>query len=401
MNTCGVCNGVFGDGSFCISCGVSQAESEALRALNNPVRQPMVDLRAKLAENRTTVIRSLTFLGILLGLAAVQIYLILGIGPNQTLDRYVAAVEAGDFAALDDQSLFPGAENPGDTRVQDFRNPAATSAVSYEIKERDGDYATAYVDLGPSSYELTLVSTVEFKGLFFISEWSVESEPQMLQIRAQDSLQGKQEVSLPGTSEELTIADLNDEAGLLDGFTYALPGLYSAEINGLGFFEDTTVQTTVGVGSGYSSLELAADTRSIKSSSNTKAANKAKETVKNCIRSRCSKLPKLGEYDFTLWSKYPESTYDFSSFNKSFSFDSCRELSTVPMSATKVRKNYSCDYTARGHLYVGYYYYYGYYSDYYYYYNLYDTKSLSLNVHVDIQTNEAGTKENVGKAVIG
>jgi hypothetical protein len=73
----------------------------------------------------------------------------------------------------------------------------------------------------------------------------------------------------------------------------------------------------------------------------------------------------------------------------------------VAISATKVRKNYSCDYTAKGHLYVGYYYYYGYYSDYYYYWNLYDTKSLSMTVHVDIQTNEAGTKENVGKAVVG
>lgn len=401
MSNCGVCNGIFGDGSFCISCGVSQSDSEALRALNNPVRQPMVDLRAKLAENRRTVVRGLTFLGVLLGLAAGQLYLIFGVGPNQTLDRYVAAVESGDFSALEDESLFPGATYPSSTRAMDFRDSAATSAVSYEITERTGDYASATIDLGPSSYQLTATSEIAFKGLFFISEWSVQSEPQALQIKIQDSLQAKQEVTLPGTSGVLTIGELQDEPGLADDFVYVLPGVYSADIDGLGFFDDTLVETTVTAGEGSSALELAADIRSVKAGNNTKAAGKAKNAVKNCLRSRCSKLPKLGEFDFTLWSKYPESTYDFSTFNKSFRFDSCVELSTVPISATKVRKNYSCDYTAKGHLYVGYYYYYGYYSDYYYYYNLYDTKNLTMNVHVDIQTNEAGTKESVGKAVIG
>ena len=401
MNTCGVCNGIFGDGSFCISCGVSLSESESLRALNNPVRQPMVELRAKLAENRKTIVRGLAFLGILLGLAGAQLYLIFGVGPSQTLDRYVAAIEAGDFAALDDQSLFPGAQNPGDARTIDFRDTAATSAVDYEITEIADDFANASIDLGPATYEVTLTPTVAFKGLFFIPEWSVTSEPQKLQILVDSSLEGKQEVTLPGTAEIFTVEDLSNEPGLVGESLYALPGVYSADIDGLGFFDDTAVQVTLEAGSGYTALNLQANIRTIKSSNNTKAANKAKNAVKDCIRSRCSKLPKLGEFDFSLWSQYPESQYDFSSFNKSFSFDSCQELSTVPVSATKVRKNYSCDYTAKGHLYVGYYYYYGYYSDYYYYWNLYDTKSLTMNVSVVIQTNEAGTKENVGKAVIG
>jgi hypothetical protein len=73
MNTCGVCNGVFGDGAYCISCGVSQAESESLRALNNPVREPMVELRAWFDENRKTIVRGLAFLGVLVGLAAGQL----------------------------------------------------------------------------------------------------------------------------------------------------------------------------------------------------------------------------------------------------------------------------------------------------------------------------------------
>jgi len=401
MNTCGVCNGVFGDGSFCISCGVSQGESDALRALNNPVRQPMVDLRAKLAENRTTVVRGLTFLGILLGLAGAQLYLIFGVGPNQTLDRYVAAVESGDFAALEDQSLFPGAEYPGDTRAFDFRDSAATRAVSYEITERDGDYALATIDLGATNYQITATSEIAFKGLFFVSEWNVQSEPHTLQIQIDDNLEAKQGVTLPGTSTVLTVGELYDEAGLVDDFVYVLPGVYSAEVEGLGFFDDTRVEAVVIAGEGFSVLELAADIKNIKAGNNSKAAGKAKNAVRDCIRSRCSKLPRLGEYDFSLWSQYPEDEYTSSSFNRSFSFDSCRETSTEAMSATKLRKYYSCDYTAKGHLYVRYYYYYGYYTDYYYYWNLYDTKSLTMNLHVDIQTNEAGTKENVGKAVIG
>jgi hypothetical protein len=400
MNTCGVCNGVFGDGSFCISCGVSHAESESLRAVNNPVRQPMVDLRNKLAENRTTVIRGLTVLGVLLGLAGAQLYLIFGVGPNQTLDRYVAAIEAGDFAALDDQSLFPGAKNPGDTPALDFRDAAATSAVDYQITSKVDNTARANIDLGPSTYELVLASEVAFKGLFFIAEWSVQSEPQTLQVQAQDALQDKQKVTLPGTAQQPTVGELRDLPGLIDGFSSVLPGLYSAEIDGLGFFADTSVQALVTADSGYSVLLLAADLREVKGGNDTKAFNKAKNVLKDCLRSRCSKLPRLDVYDFALWSQYPEDEYTSSSFNKSFSFNGCRESSTEALSATKIRKKYSCDYTAKGHLYVRYYYYYGYYTDYYYYWNLYDTKSLNLNVFVDIQTNEAGTKENVGKAVI-
>ena len=398
--TCGVCNGVFGDGTFCISCGVSQAESESLRAVNNPVRQPLVDLRAKLAENRKTIVRGLTIIGILLGLAGAQLYLILGVGPSQTLDRYVSAIEAGDFAALDDQSLFPGAKNPGDTPALDFRDSAATAAVDYEITSKVGNTARANIDLGPSTFEVVLASEVAFKGLFFIAEWSVQSEPQTLQVQAQEGLQDKQKVTLPGTAQQPTIGDLRDEPGLMGNYISVLPGIYSAEIDGLGFFADTTVQALVSADSGYSVLRLAADIREVKGGNDTKAFNKAKNVMKDCLRSRCSKLPKLGEYDFALWSQYPEDEYTSSSFNKSFSFDSCRESSTEALSATKIRKNYTCDYTAKGHLYVRYYYYYGYYTDYYYYWNLYDTKSLSMNVFVDIQTNESGTKENVGKAVI-
>ena len=398
--TCGVCNGVFGDGAFCISCGVSQAESESLRAVNNPVRQPLVDLRAKLAENRKTIVRGLTIIGILLGLAGAQLYLILGVGPSQTLDRYVSAIEAGDFAALDDQTLFPGAKNPGDTPALDFRDSAATAAVDYEITSKAGNTATANIDLGPSTFEVVLASEVAFKGLFFIAEWSVQSEPQTLQVQAQEGLQDKQKVTLPGTAQQPTIGDLRDEPGLMGNYISVLPGIYSAEIDGLGFFADTTVQALVTAESGYSVLSLAADIREVKGGNDAKAFNKAKNVMKDCLRSRCSKLPKLGEYDFSLWSQYPEDEYTSSSFNKSFTFDVCRESSTEALSATKIRKNYTCDYTAKGHLYVRYYYYYGYYTDYYYYWNLYDTKSLSMNVFVDIQTNESGTKENVGKAVI-
>jgi hypothetical protein len=399
MNTCGVCNGVFGDGSFCISCGVSHAESESLRAVNNPVRQPMVDLRNKLAENRTTVIRGLTVLGVLLGLAGAQLYLIFGVGPNQTLDRYVAAIEAGDVTALDDPTLFPGASNPGNVRALDFRDSAATRDVTYTVTEQLENNAKADIDLGPGSYELSLTSEIAFKGLFFIAEWSVESKPQALQIQIQEGLEAKQEVTLPGTADQVSIGDLKETSDL-GRAVYVLPGIYSAEIEGLGFFDDTDVQTQVSTGGSSAALRLAADLREVKGSNDTKSLNKAKNTVKDCVRSRCSKLPKLDVYDFALWSQYPEDEYTSSSFNRSFSFDACRESSTEALSATKIRKNYSCDYTAKGHLYVRYYYYYGYYTDYYYYWNLYDTKSLTMNVFVDIQTNEAGTKENVGKAVI-
>jgi hypothetical protein len=325
--------------------------------------------------------------------------LIFVVGPNQTLDRYVAAIEAGDVTALDDPTLFPGASNPGNVRALDFRDSAATKDVTYTVTEQVENNAKADIDLGPGSYELSLTSEIAFKGLFFIAEWSVESKPQALQIQIQEGLEAKQEVTLPGTADQVSIGDLKETSDL-GRAVYVLPGIYSAEIEGLGFFDDTDVQTQVSTGGSSAALRLAADLREVKGSNETKSLNKAKNTVKDCVRSRCSKLPKLDVYDFALWSQYPEDEYTSSSFNRSFSFDACRESSTEALSATKIRKNYSCDYTAKGHLYVRYYYYYGYYTDYYYYWNLYDTKSLTMNVFVDIQTNEAGTKENVGKAVI-
>jgi hypothetical protein len=106
----------------------------------------------------------------------------------------------------------------------------------------------------------------------------------------------------------------------------------------------------------------------------------------------------LDAYDFNLWSRYPYTRYTSSRFNQNFTFTSCSAGTQRAISATQVRIDYRCDYNAKAHLYVRYTYYSGWYSDYYYYWNFYDTKTFSLNTSVVVSTNEANTKETVGKA---
>jgi hypothetical protein len=396
---CGVCSGVFGEGSFCVSCGSSRDESDRLFLLNNPKRDLVADVRAFVAKNLIVIRR--VALGSLLVfiLGGAQAFLIMGIGPNQTLDRYISAIQDSDFTSLNDPSIFPGVDKAAGPSLVQFRDPESSRNASYEITERLDDRATAKVRLGPaSSFELTLAPDVAYYGVFFITEWRVITEPPKLAVTVAKSLSDKQEVALPSAPDFLSVKELRSDDSLVEVSQSVLPGQYSADLSGLGFLQPTTVVQTLGAQTQTITLKLDSNVKKVTGKNLTLASRKAVNSVKSCLRAKCSAIPKLGEYDFNLWSQYPYSKYTSSRFNKNYSADSCTQTDTTAISPTRVRINFSCDYKAKAHLYVRWTYYSGWYSDYYYYWNLYDSKSLTMNASVEISTNEANTKETVGKA---
>lgn len=396
---CGVCSGAFGEGSFCVSCGSSRDESDRLFLVNNPKRDVAADVRAFVAKNLIIIRRVALGSLLVLILGGAQAFLIMGIGPNQTLDRYIFSIQAGDVTSLNDPSIFPGVEQAAGPSLMQFRDTESSRNASYEVTDLLDDRATAKVRLGPaSSYELTLAPELAYYGVFFITEWRVITEPPKLAVTVAKSLSDKQKVDLPSAPDLLSVKELRADDSLVGVSQSVLPGQYSADVSGIGFLQPTTVIETLGSQNETTTFKLDANVKKVTGKNVTLAARKAVNTIKSCLRSKCSKIPTLGAYDFDLWSRYPYSKYTSSRFNKSYSADSCTQTDTAAISPTRVRLNFTCDYKVKAHLYVRYTYYSGWYSDYYYYWNLYDSKSLTMNTSVEISTNEANTKETVGKA---
>jgi len=396
---CGVCSGVFGEGNFCVSCGSSRDESDRLFLLNNPKRDLVADVRAFVANNLVVIRRVALGSLLVLILGGAQAFLIMGIGPNQTLDRYIAAIQDSDFTSLNDPSIFPGVDKAAGPSLMQFRDTESSRDASYEITERLDDRATAKVRLASAStYELTLAPDVAYYGVFFVTEWRVITEPPKLAVTVAKSLSDKQDVALPSAPDFLSVKELRADDSLVGVTQSVLPGQYSADVSGLGFLQPTTVVQTLGAQTQTTTFKLDANVKKVTGKSMTLASRKAVNSVKSCLRSKCSTIPKLGEYDFNLWSRYPYTKYTSSRFNKSYSADSCTQTDTTAVSPTRVRVNFSCGYKAKAHLYVRWTYYSGWYSDYYYYWNFYDSKSLTMNASVEISTNEANTRVTVGKA---
>lgn len=397
--SCGVCSGFFGEGSFCVSCGSSKEESDRLYLLNNPKKDPVADAKAFFASKKKALKRvgiGLATAGILGG---TQAFLLLGIGPEQTMDRYITAVQDGDFSALSDPSLFPGVDEGFESGLKDFRDTGATLDASYEVVEKLDDQATVKVRMAATDYELTLVPEVAYYGVFFVTEWRVITEPVAVTVAISDSLSDTQKVDLPALAAPISIKELRANTNAIGRSQPVLPGVYKANVSALGFLAETEVVKVFGAGQ-MGNLRLEAEVKEVANANYMQAARKATNAVKDCLRSRCSKIPKLGEYDFDLWSRYPYTKYTSSSFNKNYNFERCTQSDVIAVSPTKVRLFFTCDYTAKAHLYVRYTYYRGWYSDYYYYWNFYDSKSLSMNASVEVLTNEANTKVSVQRASI-
>jgi hypothetical protein len=312
-------------------------------------------------------------------------------GPEQKLKEYVAAIQNGDFNALEDQTLFPGATFNTPPELVSAFDTSSVAEATFRTVNREGLTATAQIlsdSVGTQSFELQLIATTELQGIFQVPVWTVSTQASPVSVEPRTEMSKKQNISF-GSSESITVA----EAQSLGEF-YSLPGFYTYNVDAYGFIGQSNGVAEMWDNSGYRPIQVTAGD-AISTKASTMADKSAKATAKKCASKKCRALPRYKVGDFNLWSQYDRDTYTNSRFKYKNKVNSCTQTSAIAVSAEEANFTYSCNVTSRGHLYVRYVYYYGYFSDYWYYWNFYDTKENTIEVVVTETSNSTGSKVKV------
>jgi hypothetical protein len=418
---CGKCKSEFGEGNFCITCGASADQAseetqlaakkrdylEELVLLINRSLQGIKDFSSKVAQTfvilviepiqafyrysmahrtRSALVGSLVFL--LSGWLISQAAIISGNGPEQTASRYVTAIKNGDFKALSDSSLFPGSSiTPA--AIQAAWVGESVQDTDFKVVSSEDGKAVVEISEGTNTYTIHLVAKPKQYFIYSIPEWSVQEAAPIAMIQISPTIDRNQLVSFDSNAgDQFRVGDLKTQ--FLQGFNL-LPGYYQTTVSALGFNEKTTTETVV-FGLTKKWLAVKADTISVPTSVMTSARTKARAAAVSCAKSKCKAAPKYDASDFSLWSQFVATGYNYTSsrFDYKLQTPTCSAPSFEATSAFKAQLVFDCDGTARGHLYVRYVYYRGYYSDYYYYWNFYDTTSYNLSTALSLSTDGKG-----------
>ena len=424
---CGKCKSEFGSGNFCITCGASNAQASEetklaseKRSLKSTVSdiatrtvswgrsfvkrlaltaeivvvEPLISF-AKLArrnKRKSVVVGSLTFL--FFGWLTTQLLLSNQIGPEQTAARYVEAIKTGNFDALADESLFPGA-TVTPKFVQSAWIADKVSKTSYSLVSNKDGKAEVKITNGTDSYSIQLASSPKQYFVFSIPEWSVTNKAPVSKIVLDSEIDGKQVVSFAASEDAPFLA-----ASLRsDGQSFnALPGYYAASVEGLGFNKTTRSESNLFAITDRP-IRLESDNVQLPSTIFASAKSKARVSAVACAKSKCSASGRYKATDFNLWSKFFLTGYNYTSsrFSYKLTTPSCGVPVLRTSSAFRGTVNVTCSGTVKGHLYVRYTYYKGYFSDYYYYWNFYDDDTYSISISMNVSINEAG-KVTLGSA---
>lgn len=319
-------------------------------------------------------------------------------GPEAKLKEYISVLKDGNFDALDDQTLFPGASADTPENVKSGYDLESMSGIRLGKVVRNGMSAQASIyqsaeNVPGEEITIELKAGTEFWGVFQIPVWKVTTEPNNGSLNLSSSLEGSQTV-LFGTSPDESVADLRQMPSF-----YYLPGHYKYEVSSFGYFGKTSGSLNAWYTQG-SELPMIEANANLGGTAYQKAHGSAVAKAKKCAKAKCRKLPRYGVNDFNLWSQYDRTTYTNSRFNYKYRLNSCDEVSAVATSATAATYTFNCNLTAKGHLYVRYVYYYGYFSDYWYYWNFYDEKQENLTVVVEVTTNGKSTSYKTTSSTI-
>lgn len=424
---CGKCKSEFGSGNFCITCGASsdQASEEtklasekrslkstasdfANRLLSTGrtfvkrlaltteivVVEPLISFVkfARRNKRRSAVVGSLTFL--FFSWLTVQLLLSSQIGPEQTAARYVEAIKTGNFDALADESLFPGA-TVTPKFVQSAWVAEKVSNTSYSTLSKKDGKAEVRITNGADSYSIQLASSPEQYFVFSIPEWSVTNKAPVSKIVLDSKIDGKQVVSFSTTENATFLASTLRS----DGQSFnALPGYYESSVEGLGFNKTTRSESNLFAITDRP-IRIEADAVQLASTIFASAKSKARSSAVACAKSKCSASGRYKATDFNLWSKFFLTGYNYTSsrFSYKLTTPTCGTPVLRTSSAFRGTLNVSCSGTVKGHLYVRYTYYKGYFSDYYYYWNFYDDDTYSISISMNVSINDAG-KVTLGSA---
>jgi hypothetical protein len=318
-------------------------------------------------------------------------------GPAKKLDELVLAIKGADFDALNDETLFPGAQNDSPAWLKNsFKRDSVQDLEILSITEA-GSAATAKVGIRQAGdfFDVSLSSTTKWDGIFQVPSWTVSSlGSNGGRFLPNSTIMNSQKITFlnqgGGKDKTFSARTLSswDNLHMLPGF-YALSvekyGLSSGGFLDAGYWPKADADGIEEASSIVVTSDLAV-TEAVRE----RADRRAKHLAGRCGSSKCSKLPKYGEFDFDLWSKWDYSKYTYSSFSYKWSVDYCTQESEVAASPTFSKFTYTCSLTANAHLYVKYVYYYGYYSDYYWYDNIYDSKSDTITVSFNLKNYKSG-----------
>ena len=316
-------------------------------------------------------------------------------GPEEILAEYVSAIQEGNWAAIQDERLFPNSTGQVPDYIKDAYNKNAVNEASFGLVKTEGNSATARVflnDLQEVAFDISLESTPTRFFIFDIPDWKVASKGPQAKIQINDEVDDSQQVSF-GSAEPLDVALLRGSSGP-NGSEYStvLPGVYNIELGEFGFYPANDTNNVVwAVGSKdvfaiSPPAEQKLDSRFVQA-----ALERANSLAENCAVNVCSQLPSYNEYDFDLWSQYTESEYSYSSFSIYDVYSNgCLLDDTVIYSYNSAGLSFRCNMDVYAHLYVQYVYYYGWYSDYYYYWDFYDDTKTTVYPYVELFIDDSG-----------
>ena len=349
---------------------------------------------ALVKSNRRIFVPSTVFAALVLAYFGAQMAVTQLNGPESTLNRYVVALQSGDFKALDDQSLFPGASNNTPKRIKNSWNADFSSAISFSDVERDGLAASAKITANgdTSILKLKLKAQEAWVWGFRVPEWSILEKAPRAQLIIPKHLDPQQVLNFDASqnfeTSGVSVGSLKGDKSLM--VFNVLPGHYSMQISAKGFVKQQTSEFDAFVID--SKVNFVAGQQDVKVKNSILAAAKRSVTskAKSCANSSCGAMGRYQEEDFSLWSTYPYSTYTSKRFSVKYSARSCWQSGSVQLISTnKARINFECSVKASAKLYVTYTYYNGWYSDYYYYWNFKDSKEYSIYPSVEIQTDDS------------
>ena len=423
---CGKCKAEFGDGNFCITCGASllQATEEAqLAGRNKTLTDGLLNAAAKskgLSKGIWASVKTLgdkfivkpavAFFDLAMrhrrrsALAAGFVLLVAGwgitqgvlsgIGPDQTIQRYVTAIKTADFDALSDASLFPDSTVTPESIQAGYLGEKVKDASAVIVRNKNG-HAEVKISTGTGidSYSIHLNSESKQYFIFFIPEWSVEEPAPAGSIRVANDIAPAQEITF--TNDPTKTYSPSEFESLAEDFQL-LPGYYSTSVSALGFNQQTDTITSA-LGTANTQILVDADTTSLSAAATRSAFAKARASAISCAKSKCSSVPKYSATDFYLWGQFAATGYNYTSsrFDYKLLQPTCSSTGFTATSAFRGKATFYCEGTAKGHLYVRYTYYSGWYSDYWYYWDFYDTDTYSFNLSVSVSIDNAG-KISVG-----
>lgn len=428
--TCGKCKAEFGAGNFCITCGASLAQASEevqLASEKRDIREDAInqvnrgigvvkDIATKIVKTfvilviepivafykftlsnkfRSAAAGGLTF--VLLGWIITQSLLSSQVGPEQTMERYVAAIKAGNFEAMNDATLFPYSSITPSFVQAGFMKAMVSSTTAALVSSVDGK-AQAEIDSGKDKYTIHLASKPRQYFIFSIPEWSVTESAPISSILIATGVDTAQKASFTNTPSEAYAPSVF--AAQVNTFN-ALPGYYSTTSSALGFNKKTDTVTSL-FGNTKQPIRVAAETIDLAASVESAAAGKALPAAASCAKSKCSAIGKYDDTDFDLWSQFSNTGYSYTSsrFDYKLLSPTCTAGAFYATSAFRGELHFSCEGTVKAHLYVRDTYYQGYYSDYWYYWDFYDTDTYMLDLSVKVNT-DANGKVTLGAVTKG